>query len=359
MRASRLVIRNFRNYAKAEVRLAGGVTIVQGAMGAGKTNLLEALCFACTGRSPRTSSDRELVRFGERAAHVALFGWHGDSERCFEAGVELGRSKVLKADGARTGRLPDSNGRPLFCTFIPDRIELVKGPGGLRRDYLDAVVAGLWPARRAARVSYARALAQRNVLISRARGGGGFPSSLSVWNKEVARSGIEVMRDRRMAIEVLAPRFADNAREVGLAADAELRYEPRSSATEPDQLEEELMAAWTKDLARGFTTHGPHRDDLRMSVGGRDVRRFGSQGQQRLALLSLLLAERDALKEIRGDTPILLLDDVLSELDEERRRRLLLVLEGGGQTLITTADPASVPVGGLDMLRVSEGSVDG
>jgi DNA replication and repair protein RecF len=361
VRAARLTVRNFRNYEQAEVCLADGVSLVYGQVGAGKTNLLEALCFACTGRSLRGGSDRDLIRFGARAAYVSVTASNGVLERTFEAGLELDRSKVIKVDGTRTGRMPDSAGRPFLCVFLPDRLELVKGPASGRRVHLDGVVGGLWPARRAARTSYARALAQRNVLVRRARGGTAPLESLAGWNRELARWGIELMDDRRRAVELLTPWFVDHAARVGLDEVAGLRYQPRSRASTVEELEGELVAVAGKDLERGFTSHGPHRDDLRLELGGRDLRRFGSQGQQRLGLLALLLAERDALGQIRGATPILLLDDVLSELDQERRERLLGTLKGNGQTLITTADPSSAQVGGLSFatLRIDNGRVDG
>jgi DNA replication and repair protein RecF len=157
----------------------------------------------------------------------------------------------------------------------------------------------------------------------------------------------------------VADRFSRHATDPGLAPPAQLRYRPRSRADSIEQFESELEAALALDLARGFTTHGPHRDELLFEAAGRDLRRFGSQGQQRLALLALLLAERDALAETRGSPPILLLDDVLSELDPERRRRLLELIRDKGQALITTADPAVAAGERAAMLRVHAGMVDG
>jgi DNA replication and repair protein RecF len=360
LRAARLALRNFRNYEQAEVFLADGVSLVHGQVGAGKTNLLEALCFACTGRSLRGGSDRDLIRFGARAAYVSLTASNGVLEQTFEAGLEVDRSKVIKVDGVKTGRTPDASGRPYLCVFLPDRLELVKGPASGRRVYLDGVVSGLWPVRRAARTSYARALAQRNVLVRRARGETLPLESLAVWNRELARRGMELMADRARAVAELVPWFVDHAARIGLEEVAGLQYRPRSRASTAEELEGELEAAAGTDLERGYTTHGPHRDELRIEIGGRELRRFGSQGQQRLGLLALLLAERDALRQTRDATPILLLDDVLSELDRERRGRLLDALEGGGQTLITTADPASAPVArhSFATVRIDGGRVD-
>jgi DNA replication and repair protein RecF len=149
------------------------------------------------------------------------------------------------------------------------------------------------------------------------------------------------MADRAEVAELLSPRFEALGRELGLEGSPALSYRPRSSAATAEELEQELEAALPSDLERGFTTHGPHRDELALELDGRLLRRFGSQGQQRIALLALLLAERDMLAAARSATPVLLLDDVLSELDDDRRESLLDLLERGGQTLLTTADPAA------------------
>jgi DNA replication and repair protein RecF len=243
---------------------------------------------------------------------------------------------------------------------MPDRLELVKGAAAIRRTHLDALVSALWPARRATRRSYAQALAQRNALLGRVRAGAPNDSLLG-WTRQLARHGLELMRDRAAATERINAAFELRAGDLGLEGKAELTYRPRSRATEPGDLEEEMMNALDQDLARGFSTHGPHRDDLRFSLDGRELRRYGSQGQQRIVLLATLLSERDALESIRGDLPLLLLDDVLSELDDVRRERLLDLLVRGGQTMITTADPAASAIDGprVTRLRVSEGHIDG
>jgi DNA replication and repair protein RecF len=168
------------------------------------------------------------------------------------------------------------------------------------------------------------------------------------------------MADRGEVADLLSPRFAELGSELGLEGLSSLTYRPRSSAASAEALEEELEASLASDLDRGFTTHGPHRDDLALALEDRLLRRFGSQGQQRLALLALLLAERDMLAAARTALPVLLLDDVLSELDDERRERLLDLLERGGQTLLTTADPAAAGRRtAFARVRVTGAGVDG
>jgi DNA replication and repair protein RecF len=337
-----LGLRDFRNHERFEVELTDGVTVLEGPVGAGKTNLVEALYVACVGRSFRTSNDRELIRFQAPVARAAVTLDDEGLEHRLEVVIQRSSAKVISADGARLDRPTEAPARPLVCVFAPDRLELVKGAAGVRRAHLDEVVAALWPTRRETRRAYARALAQRNGLLARVRAGSASPDSLGGWTRELARHGLQLMADRTEVVELLSPRFAELAAELGLSGLARLAYRPRATASTADELEAELQAALESDLQRGFTTHGPHRDDLSLELDGRTLRRYGSQGQQRLGLLGLLLAERDLLAASRSATPVLLLDDVLSELDEERRERLLDLLERGGQALLTTADPTAI-----------------
>jgi DNA replication and repair protein RecF len=355
MRVARITIRDFRNYARADVVLPEGVTVLQGPVGAGKTNLLEALYFGCLGRSFRTSTDREVIRFGEDSARVLVEAVGDVGVHTFEASLDRSGRKLLKVDGAVADRLIDHEARPLLCVFVPDRLVLVKGAAGVRRAHLDELTAALWPSRRDTRRAYARALAQRNSLLGRIRGGESSIDSLAGWNRELARHGIDLMSDRAAAIDMLSPSFAAHAAELGLAGEASLAYKPRSGGSTVEELEIELEQAAAGDLERGFTVHGPHRDELAMQVDGRSIRNFGSQGQQRLALLALLLAERDVLSSARRALPVLLLDDVFSELDADRRVRLLDLLAEGGQTLITTADPAAVEHESLQRIAIEDG----
>jgi len=356
---TRLRLRDFRTYASAEVGLGERLTIVHGPNGAGKTNLLEGLYFGCTGRSCRTSNEREVVRFDAPAARVEVEGRDRDGEHELSVGFQPGEAKRFRVDGAPAERLIDAPHRPLIGVFLPDRLELVKGPPALRRAHLDQLVAALWPARVATRRSYSQALAQRNALLARVRAGAP-RSALAAWDLELARHGIALRDDRASAIELLRERFAVAAGELGLAGAVELRYRPRSKAATAEELATELSERVDSDLERGFTTHGPHRDDVALLRDGRELRAYGSQGEQRLALLALLLAERAALHEERGAPPLLLLDDVMSELDADRRERLVERLRVG-QAVVTTTDLAHIPGAEEEdvvRLRVQSGCVE-
>jgi DNA replication and repair protein RecF len=359
--ATRLTLRDFRSYETAEVALGPGLTVVTGRNGAGKTNLLEALYFACTGRSCRTANERECVRFGAPLTRLELRCEEADGRpHQLSVGFQPGEAKRMKADGAAVERLTDVAARPLVSVFLPDRLELVTGAPALRRAHVDQVVAALWPARAATRRSYSAALAQRNALIASIRAGRAGRGSLPAWDAELARHGVALMADRAAVVKALRPRFAAHAGGLGLTGDPDVAYRPRSKAATAEELAAELAERVDSDVERGFSGHGPHRDELVLKREGRELRAFGSRGQQRLGLLALLLAERDALGEARGVPPLMLLDDVMSELDAGRRGQLVDVLRGGGQSLITTTDLAHVPGGedpAVTRLAIGAGTV--
>jgi DNA replication and repair protein RecF len=358
MRVTRVTLRDFRNYARAEAELGGGLTVVCGPNGAGKTNLLEAVYFACTGRSCRTSNEREIVRAGAPLTRVTADVEKEHSSHRLEVGFQPGEPKRIRIDGVAAERLPAGEARPPVSVFLPDRLELVKGSPGLRRAHIDQFVAALWPGRAGTRGAYSRALAQRNALL--ARGPGALRAdSLDAWDAELARHGAALMAERREAAELLAPPFAKRAGELGLPEPAELRYRPRAGSLDEHGLRAALAERRAADMERGFTAHGPHRDDFLLLHDGTSLRAYGSQGQQRLALLALLFAERDLLAE-RGRPTLMLLDDVMSELDAARRERLAELIRRDGQALVTTTDAEHVP--GADepdavVLSVAAGTV--
>jgi DNA replication and repair protein RecF len=367
MRLSTVELRDFRSYESARAEIGPGLTVVHGANGAGKSNLLEAICFGCTARSPRTRNDRELIRFGAAAARVSLRladERGGEHELAVGFGAVEGESslqKRIRFDGAKIERPNQVPDRPLVVVFVPDRLELLNGPPAIRRGHLDHLVGALWPGRAAHRAQYARALAQRNALIARIRSGGASDTALQSWNLELARYALELCADRAAAIDLIAEGFTQRCAALGLAGQARLEYRPRTRAGTPEELSAELQERLPADLERGYTTHGPHRDDVAILRDGHQLRAYGSQGERRLALLALLLSERAALAHARGHAPLALLDDVMSELDADRRELLLGDLAAAeGQSVIASTDLAHVP--GSDSasvvrLRVAGGKI--
>jgi DNA replication and repair protein RecF len=344
VRVVSLALRDFRSYHDAHVSLGDSLTVVVGPNGAGKTNLLEGLYFGCVGRSCRTANEREVVRFGADATRTVVGSLGEDGPHEISVGFAPGQPKRLRVDGATVERLIDAPVRPLVSVFLPDRLELIKGAPALRRAHLDQFVAALWPGRSETRRAYGQALAQRNALISRIRAGRGSRDSLASWDAQLARLGVVLIRDRTLAVEAIAEPAQRLGATLGLDSQLSVSYRPRSRATDPEQLVLELGERVDQDLDRGFTGHGPHRDELATLLGERDLRAYGSQGQQRIALLALLLAEREAISVHRGSAPVMLLDDVMSELDHARRQALIDQLRTGtGQSVITTTDLEHVP----------------
>ena len=358
-------LRDFRSYVRAEARLGAGLSVVHGPNGAGKSNLLEAIYYGCTARSPRTRNERELIRFGARAARVEVELREGSERHELAVGFgSLGEaatlSKRARADGAPVERLLEVPFRPLVSVFMPERLELIKGAPALRRAHADQLVAALWPARAGARGDYARALAQRNALLHAVRAGRSSRATLPAWDRELAQAAMELRAHRAEALELLAEPFTRGAAVLGMSGEAELRYRPGTRAQSAEQLVQELEERLQSDLERGFTGHGPHRDEIVLAREGRELRTYGSQGEQRIALLALLLAERAVLESQRGEPPLMLLDDVMSELDSERRELLAGELARAGQSVIASTDLAHVP-GALEpsvtRLRISAGAV--
>jgi len=359
MSVRRLHARGFRNLADAELELGEGITLVAGPNGAGKTNLLEALYFGLTGSSWRTRAERELIGFGGDLARVEVEVADGVERREFTAVAQRGEGKRRRVDGNPVKPGPQElAARPPVGVFSPDRLELIKGPPAVRRTHLDQLIKTLWPARAESRRRYGKALAQRNAMLGRIRAGAASASALDAWDAELASAGIELIATRREAVATLATWFGELAGALGLEGTASLRYAPRSDAASDAELIAALRERRESDVQLARTTCGPHLDEVQISLDDRALRRYGSQGQQRAALLALLFCEREALLEATGSAPLMLLDDVMSELDTERRKMLTRRLAGGGQALITATEPNQLPASAdRAEVRVRDGTV--
>lgn len=330
--------------------MRSGLVLAVGPNGVGKTNLLEALHVGTQGFSPRTRTDAQLIRFGERIARIGVRGTRGTVPVEIELTLEAGAGKKAKLNGAPLRAAEQLRAETATLVFTPDRLGVVKGAPAVRRAYFDRALGRLTPARAQLSADYGAAVAQRNASLRRVAGGFSTREALAPWTEQVAELGAALVVARREALAVLEPPFAERAAELGLAG-AELRYEgepPTVSALE-DRLD--------RDLERGVTGLGPHLDDIVLAAGARELRSFGSQGEQRLAMLALLLAEAELITARRGVPPLLLLDDVLSELDPERRRILAARVAGAGQALITATDAAMLPAEPDQLLDVTPGEV--
>jgi DNA replication and repair protein RecF len=321
-----------------------------GPNGVGKTNLLESLHVATQGFSPRTRTDAQLIRFGERTARVVVRGTRGTVPVEIELTLETGAGKRAKLNGAPLRAAEQLRAEIATLVFTPDRLGVVKGAPATRRAYFDRAFGRLAPARAGLAAEYGAAVAQRNASLRRVAGGWSTREALAPWTEQVATLGTQLVAARKETLALLGPPFAARAAELGLE-EVELRYDGASLSPA------DLDARLDRDLERGATGLGPHLDDVVIAAGGRDLRSFGSQGEQRLAVLSLLLAEAELITERRGVPPLLLLDDVLSELDPERRGILAARVARAGQALVTATDAAMLPAAPDQLLEVTPGEV--
>jgi DNA replication and repair protein RecF len=325
------------------------LVLAVGDNGAGKTNLLEALHVGTQGFSPRSRTDAQLVRFGADAARIELAGDRGGVKLEVELTLRPGEAKRAQLNGAPLRAAEQLRAEVATLVFTPDRLVVVKGGPAARRAYFDRALGRLFPARAGLPAEYAGTVAQRNAALRRVTVGVSSREAVTPWTQQVAELGAALVGARHEAIDLLSPVFAERADELGLPG-ADLLYEaepPTAGA---------LEARLDEDLDRGTTGLGPHLDDVGIAASGRDLRRFGSQGEQRLAVLSLLLGEAELLTERGPAPPLLLLDDVLSELDERRRRALADRLAGTGQAFVTATGASALPIEPAQLIAVVPGS---
>jgi DNA replication and repair protein RecF len=312
---------NFRNYADAAVLFAPGLNVVVGDNAQGKTNLLEAVAFTIAGSTPRTPNDSEVVRWGQDFTRTEIrVNLYGDEERKVAVGYAPGQKKRLTVDGVPATSLAAyaAGGAGVrVITFFPDDIRVVKGAPADRREFLDGLLSSLRPAYARAVAEYARAVQQRNQLLRRIRDGFSSERTLLTWDRKVVQLGKEILEGRTAAIGTLASLFEDAVKALYGSEKAELRY---SYSTPLDRYAEALTEAYNADIERGSTSVGPH------------------QGQQRLTTLALKFAAREYLRAKTGHDPILLFDDVMSELDERRRGYLSDYFLESAQAVISTTN---------------------
>ena len=332
-----------RSLAAVEIELDRGVTAITGPNGAGKTNLLEALYFGLTGRSFRTSDRRDLIPYGESFARAEVeVEDRAGLRHSFLASVSRAEGRRHLLNGNPVDQATATRHRPYVAVFAPDRLQLIKGPPAERRAHIDAFIAARRPGRAELRARFGKVLAQRNAMLARVAAGVAREADLEAWDTAFAEAAAALVEARREAIDILAAPFAAAAGELGLSEQAGLRYVPRADG-DREAIRLGLAERRQADLKLGRSSWGPPLDELSIEIEGRSLRRYGSQGQQRAGLLALLFAERDVLRHGDASAPLLLLDDVMSELDPDQRELLGDRLAAGGQCLITAADQAVLP----------------
>lgn len=352
MRLERLTLRSFRNLADASLEFPPEGAVLLGTNGQGKTSLLEAIAYPVLFRSFRTALDSELVRFGELGFHTGLEFRQDGRQRSVAATFRIaGRRKQLLLDGAPVERVIDAAGRWLTVVFAPDDVRLASGPAAGRRLYLDRTLALSDPRYLAALTAYRAALSQRNAALRQGR-----LDLARAFDGPLLRAGARVVQRRVEWVTAEREAFAGLLAGLGECGGAgELGYQGPIELADPAVWPERLAQSEARDLARRFTTVGPHRDDLALKLGGHPLREFGSTGQHRSAAIALKLLELESIEAATGACPVLLLDDVFAELDGGRQARLCSRLFGdrSAQVFITSPRQEELPRGlALPLWRV-------
>ncbi len=344
-----LELRNYRNYARMELDPGPGLNLFLGANGQGKTNLLEAVALLALSASPRAGRDAELI--GDLASEARVQAQVESGGRLLEISIDF----VL--EGNRTRRRIEVDGQPRraldlpgvfrVTLFWPDDLDLIKAGPEHRRRLLNQLLVQVRPGYARTLARYARTLEQRNRLLKQIALGEQPEETLDVWDIQLVALGEELRTARAVAVASLAPLASAAHSAISGGELLEISY----VGTEQG-LAQALAVARREDLRRGVSTVGPHRDDVLVVLEGREARAYASQGQQRSAVVSIKLAEAQVIAELTGEAPVLLLDDVLSELDAERRRELLRRLLEPGQVIVTSVEAEPFPPAMVALARV-------
>ena len=366
---SGLALRDFRSFEHLELTTPDEGVVLVGENGAGKTNLLEAIQYLSLMRSARGAGDADVVRFGADGFFVNARICVGEAHEVSVGFERAGKRKRVRRDGVPTDRLSDALGAIPTVMFSPDDVSLVAGAPGARRRFLDIMLALSSRPYLHALQQYRGALERRNAALrDAARPGRSGGAGIEAWEPALSEHGAVLWRARREWVARVADTYARRCAAIGERASSQLRYQcgldgSAAGSDERAALTEALASRRANDIRHGVTGTGPHRDDLALLMDERDLRTFGSAGQQRTAAITLRTLEADALRESRGAAPVFLLDDPFAELDSARAERVLALLAeiGLGQTILAVPRDTDIPPGltSLPRARVTLGSVVG
>ena len=342
-------VRNFRNIEEAEISFCEGVNILAGENAQGKTNLLEAIFYPSVGRSFRGAHTPEIIRFGEKTAHIHME--YRDRKRDQTIDIRLSRDKQrqIEKNGLRLDKLSELVGSFRAVLFCPEHLSMIKDGPSERRSYMDIAISSLYPSYLYSLQTYSHLLRQRNALLKSAwQDRGAFDSTIELWSEKLAHEAA-IISDMRLQFAKRASRHvaACFAEMMGEKEIPSLVFHGSSGQKEEEYADREttkkkyyslLTSSYDREIAAGATLWGIHKDDLDICLNGKSARIYGSQGQQRSLALAMKLAEGEICKEEFGDYPVFLFDDVLSELDASRREYLLHKIKGK-QVIMTSCEP--------------------
>lgn len=335
-------LNNFRNYSHKQVRFTDGLNVIVGKNATGKTNLLESVYICGLGNSARVSRDKDCIMWGQSGAYIGLSVRKRHRSHKIEIYIDAKEKKRVAIDGIPITRISQLIGVMNVVFFSPDEIKLVKDAPQERRRFMDISLSQQSADYLYSLSRYNAVLLRRNKLLKTLQKGDNLMQSLAVWDAQLSSEGAKIIKKRYEFVEKLKKFAKESHTALTLSRETlDLGYESAVERGELSEIErelsEKLLSSYEKDAYLQYTTVGPHRDDLKIAIDNIDVRKFGSQGQQRTAALSLKLSEISLFTHETGETPVLLLDDVLSELDADRRA-MLLTVTSKSQTIITCTE---------------------
>ena len=323
---------DFRNIQRADVELKNGINIFYGANANGKTNFLESIYICSTGRSHRTKNDKELISFNSDEAHIRVFIQNENITQRIDAHIRRNDKKGIAVNGIPLKKSSELFGTLYTVIFSPEDLQLIKDSPSQRRRFIDIELCQLSKVYCYNLQQYMKVLKQRNNLLKEIQKNNSLKETLFVWDSQLAQYGPNIIKNRKKFVEELS--YKASVRHGQITSNKEELSVLYNPSTDEDSFEEKLFSFLNRDILSGSTSIGPHRDDISFYVNGNDVKIYGSQGQQRTAAVCAKLAEIDIIKESSGVNPVLLLDDVLSELDKTRQHMLMDCINNV-QTIIT------------------------
>ncbi len=327
-----LSLKNFRNYKEEYIEFSPKKNIIYGLNGQGKTNIIEALYFMQTGKSYRCTKERETIRFG--CSYAKIEAEFIKNERKNNILFFLSDKKSVKLNGIAIDRLSEIIGNINLVIFTPDHLNLIKDGPSVRRNFLDSFISQLKPVYFKNLLKYYKVLKQRNNILK--NGNKNMLSTIDVWNEKLSELSLSIYQMREKTIEKINEKINENSKE---SEKIKLIYIPgiKGDYKSKENIIKQLETGLERDIEYKMTMTGPHRDDFEIYLNGKNIKKFGSQGQQRSCVLKLKLAECEIIKEKTGEMPPILLDDILSELDEVRRKTLIENIKDT-QVIITCTD---------------------
>jgi len=331
----KLKLVNYRNYKNQEIEFNPGFNFLVGNNAQGKTNVIEAIYYLSTGKSYRTQVDREIIRWNTGTLYVKGDVLHErELRKSIEVGISINNKKI-RVNGIDIKKRGELLGNLNAVIFSPEELKLVKEGPGFRRRFMDQEIVQMRPSHYYSLSSYNRVLVQRNSLLKEIIYNKGNRDSLAIWDEQMVRYGSRIIYDRvqfvkkmSMLARLIHRKITKGVEELDIDYRSCIEIDNEIGRDEIERrIRECIRQTYDKDMKTGVTNFGPHREDLRVSVNGTDVRKYGSQGQQRTAALSMKLSEIELIKGERGEYPVLLLDDVMSELDPLRQEYILNNLE--------------------------------